>query len=313
MRILKAALLGTALTALGAGVTFAQTVELPPNAKPGECYARVLVPAQYAERTEKVLVRPASKKIETVSAKYNLVEKRVLVEEAHEKLEIIPAKFGWVEETVVVKEASEKLVSVPASFTTVEEKVLIKPAYTTWKKGRGPIEEIDSATGEIMCLVEVPAEYETVKKRVLQSPASTKKEVIPAVTKTLKVKKMVEPPKTRKITIPAKYETVSVRKLVSPAREIVTEIPAEYSTVTKSAKVSDGRVEWRSILCETNVGKNIVTRIQRALQSKGYNPGKIDGVLGGDTMDAVDRYQRASGQATGQLTIQTIKSLGVVL
>jgi len=313
MNTLKAALLGTALTALGAGTVFAQTVELPPNAKAGECYARVLVPAQYAERSEKVLVSPASKKIETTEAQFDVVEKRVLVEEASEKLEVVPAVFEMVEETVIVKEASENLVSVPASFTTVEEKVLVKPAYTTWKKGRGPIEQIDSATGEIMCLIEVPAEYKTVKKRVLQAPATTKKESMPAVTKTIKVKKMVQPPKTRTITIPAKYETVSVRKLVSPAREVVTEIPAEYSTVTKSSKISDGRVEWRSILCETNVGVGIVTRIQRALQSKGYNPGKIDGVLGGSTMLAIDRYQRASGLATGQLTMQTIKALGVSL
>jgi len=313
MKSLKIALIGTALTALGAGAAAAQTAELPPNPVAGACYARVLVPAQYAERTERVLVRPASKKIETTDAKYTEIEKRVLVEEASEKLEIIPAKYDWVEATVVIKEASEKLVSVPAKFTEVEEKVLVKPAYSTWQKSCGPIEKIDSATGETMCLIEEPAEYKTVKKQVLQTPASTKKEKIPAVTKTIKVKKMVEPPKTRKITIPAKYETIKIRKLMTPAREIVTEIPAEYSTVTKRTKVSTGRVEWRTILCGSNFDAGVIKNIQRALKAKGYNPGTIDGVLGAGTLRAIRRYQRANGQATGNLTIETIKSLGVTL
>lgn len=38
------------------------------------------------------------------------------------------------------------------------------------EKGRGPVEKLDQATGEIMCLVEVPAEYRTVTKRVQVSP-----------------------------------------------------------------------------------------------------------------------------------------------
>ncbi|MCB1751997.1 MAG: hypothetical protein KDI74_09760 [Gammaproteobacteria bacterium] len=63
------------------------------------------------------------------------------------------------------------------------EKVLVKPAYTTWKSGRGRIERVDNASGEIMCPVEVPAEYRTVTKRVMKSGPSTRKETIPAALK----------------------------------------------------------------------------------------------------------------------------------
>ena len=80
----------------------------------------------------------------------------------------------------------------PPVYENVTERILVKPAYTTWKKGRGPIEKINQATGEIMCLVEVPAEYRTVTKRVLKTPAGTKKVTIPAVYKTVKKRIMVD-------------------------------------------------------------------------------------------------------------------------
>ena len=55
----------------------------------------------------------------------------------------------------------------------------------------------------------------------------------------------------------------------------------------------------------------IVQKVQRALLGAGYTPGPIDGVLGAQTMSAVDRYQRAQGLATGGLTFDTLKKLGV--
>src|SRR5262249_30631953 len=44
--------------------------ELPPNAKPGECYAKVWVPATYKTISERILVRDASERLEVVPAKY---------------------------------------------------------------------------------------------------------------------------------------------------------------------------------------------------------------------------------------------------
>ena len=55
----------------------------PPNAKPGECYARVKVPEKYETYTEEVVKQQAS-----------------------EKIEVLPPKFEWVEEKVLVKDAT---------------------------------------------------------------------------------------------------------------------------------------------------------------------------------------------------------------
>ncbi|MCB1759751.1 MAG: peptidoglycan-binding protein [Gammaproteobacteria bacterium] len=289
----------------------ADAMLLPPTAKPGECYARLFVPPTYRTSTEQVLKRGAAEQVAVIPAKYEWVDERVLVKEASETGKLIPAKYEFVEERVLVREESERLIDVPATYETLSEKVLVKPAYTTWKKGRGPIEKVDHATGEIMCLVEVPAEYKTISKRVMKSGPTTRKEIIPAEYKTVRKRVMVAPPRMETVAIPAEYKTIRVKKMVAAPQEKRTTIPAEYQTVSKREKVTDGYMEWRSILCETNASNDLISRVQRALLEANHNPGPIDGVLGKATMAAVNGYQREKGLATGQLTLETIRSLGI--
>ena len=204
---------------------------LPPNAQPGECYARVWIQGTEKKVANKVLVKEATEKLEVIPATYETVTETVVVETASEELEIIPAVYKTETKTVIVEPEREVQEVVEAVYEEAEEKVKIRDAYTTWKKGEGPIQRYDEATGEIMCLVTIPAEYETVTKRVVKIPPRTITKVIPAVTETVEVKVMVEPPKTRKVEIPEKTRTVEVRKLLQPASVKRIEIPAQYETV----------------------------------------------------------------------------------
>ncbi|MCZ6565013.1 MAG: peptidoglycan-binding domain-containing protein [Gammaproteobacteria bacterium] len=429
-----------------------------PNAKAGECYAKVIIPAEYKTETQTVTTKEATSKISIIPAKYQWVEEKVLVKEASKKLipvpatykkvsekvlvtpaekvwttgatkksgrvnastlagavanglnlgdakigncyaeyhipaqyktetqqvlkseasqkiEIIPAKYSWAEESVLVKDASSKLVAIPAVYETVTEQILVKPATTEWKKGRGPVERLDGSTGEIMCLIEIPAVYKKVSKRVLKSPASTKKIEIPAERKVQKVRKLVTPAREKRIEIPATYEAVTKRskvadekvmwavrsskidgkatgaivclkelpavyktiqqkkvqtaaitkvvevpaeykmikrrKLVSPAIEKKIEIPAKTQVVSREIKVTEESMQWRPILCETNMNSTLITDIQRALKKSGHNPGPIDGVIGHATMVAVDSFQLKNGLPRGGLTLRTLEKLGI--
>jgi len=288
---------------------------LPPNAKPGECYARVYVPPTYKTTEEKVLKKEASEKVEIIPAKYDWVEERVLVKEASQRLEVVPAKYGWKEETVLVKPESTRMETVPAVYKTTTEEVLESPAQTVWKKGHGPVEKLDNATGEIMCLVEIPAKYRKVTKTMLEKPATTTEVKIPAEYKTVRKQVMLTPPTTRTVEIPAEYSTVKVRKLVTPSEVKRIQIPAEYQRVKKVEKTSEGRMEWRQILCETNLigGRGVIQSIQEALKKAGHDPEPIDGVLGSQTMRALRDYQQKKGLAVGGITYETAKSLGVKL
>jgi len=52
--------------------------------------------------------------------------------------------------------------------------------------------------------------------------------------------------------------------------------------------------------------------VQAALRREGYNPGPIDGVIGGQTRDAIADYQHDHGLApTGSINDPLLRSLGV--
>lgn len=320
----------------------------------GSCYYESYVPAKYETKSEKVLVKEAS-----------------------EKVEIIPSKYEMAEEKVLVKDASKQVIEVPATYEKVTEKVLVEPAKTIWKKGRGLAQRIDNTTGEIMCLVEVPAKYKTVTKRVIKTAATTKIIEIPAEYATHKVRKLVTPAQEKRISIPeeyttvtkrskvsdaafawydaaskdhpastrtgskiclkevtaqyktvtrrvvktpattkvvaipAEYKTVKVRKLLSPAQEKRISIPAKKQMVSKRIKVGDERMEWRQVLCETNMTKGIMTDIQRALLKAGFSPGPVDGKIGSATLRAIDAFQQKNNIERGGITLDTLKALGV--
>jgi hypothetical protein len=223
-----------------------------------------------------------------VPATYEQVTEQVLAKGATSTLRTVPAEYEWVEERVMIEPASYELETVPAKYEWQEERILVREAHTEWKRGRGPIEKVDSTTGEIMCLVEVPAQYKTVRKQVEVEPAST-----------------------RRVEIPAKYETIKVRKLVREAHEERQAIPAEYQTVTRWVKTSDGHMEWREIVCETNMGGDLVKRMQVALRDHGHDPGPIDGIIGTRTLAALNSFQKSEGLAVGGVTYESLDRLGL--
>ncbi len=286
---------------------------LPPNATAGECYARVLIPPVYETTSERVLAREASASIAIVPAKYDWAEEKVLVREASEKLVVVPATFKTMEEKILVKPASTRMVEVPAVYGTETEKVLVTPAREYWKKGRGPVEKMNGSTGEIMCLVKEDAVYKTVTRTILKSEATTREETIPAEYKTVTRTVVATPASTYTETIPAEYAMIKVRHLVSPAHEVRTPIDAEYRTVTKRAMVEPSYLEWRQILCETNMTHATILDIQKALKTKGFNPGPLDGIHGSETQGAITAFQKANNIPAGALTYETIKALGLNL
>lgn len=291
--------------------TSSKDAVLPPNAKAGECYAKLFVPEQYETKEIKQLVKDAETKIEVVPATYKTVERKVTIREEATKLITVPATYKTVSETIMVEPEKTIVTTVPATYKTVSEKILIKPAYTSWKKGRGEIEKVDNSTGEIMCLVEVPAVYETVTKQVLDTPATTKEVKIPAVYKTVERQVIDTPATTKEVKIPAICKMVTTNEIDTPAKELKTEIPAIYTMVPTKVKVSDSYFKWQPILCETNTTKDVISNLQKALKSKNYQISNINGEYNNETKEAVKAYQKDNKLNEGALTLETLKSLGL--
>jgi hypothetical protein len=286
--------------------------EFPPNPRLGECYARVQIPPVYKTVEEQVMVKKGGIRYEIVPSQYKFVEERVLVQESQSELQVTAATYKKVQVKVLVKEAYNEIVNIPAEYKTVEEKVLSAPAYSTWKKGKGPIEKIDHLTGDIMCLVEIPAEYKTIQKTVLVSAAATKTIKHPAEYQTIEKNVLDKAATTKQVQVsPAKFDIIKVKKLAKAAYKKAIKIDPVFETVTRRIATSGGNLEWRSILCETNATPALFKAVQRQLKAKSLYAGEITSTLTAETMDAVEVFQKSQNLPTGNLTISTLKALGI--
>ncbi|MGB7286276.1 MAG: peptidoglycan-binding domain-containing protein [Salaquimonas sp.] len=288
--------------------------ELPPaDAKAGECYAKVLIPAVYQTSPSQVVVQPESKSMKKTEAVYREITKEVLIEEESYVLEPVPPVYETVTEQILVEPEQIIKTIIPATFRNESKQVMVSPARVEWKQGRGAFEKLDSATGEIMCRVEIPAVFETVTSQIIDQPATTTDETIPAKYITVEKRVMKTPPTTQKKIIPAKYKTVTIKELVTPASFQVEVVPAQFATIEKKQLVAKESIEWRQILCETNTTPDLVLRLQQALVSEGYSLGTApNGNYGPATKAAIQKYQKDKGLPTGGLTLTTVQSLGLM-
>lgn len=283
----------------------------PPNPLPGECYARIALAAVTQTVEEQIMVEPARQEVRIIPAQFGDVTEEVVVREATTELLTVPATYTTIQEEVVVRPAARRLIPVEPVYDTVIEEIVVVPERTVWKPGTGPIQKIDEATGEILCLVTEPAVTKQVERRVMVQPASTREEIIPAVTEIVEREVIDQPARVEERIIPAETRTVTRRVEVVPAREEIIEIPPVFDTITREVIVEPARTEWRSILCETNTTPDIIRRIQVALQQRGYYNGPIDGIFGPLSQRAIDGFQRDNGQVGTGVTLDTLALLGV--
>lgn len=290
------------------------TVPAMPAARPGECYALVRRPEQYRAVQKQIVARPGYERLQVRPARYETSVETVTTQEPYERLEIVPATFKNVSEQVLVQPESSRYSTTEPQYETVTERILEQPARYVWKKGRGPVEKLDHATGDILCLVEEPAKYRTVTRRVLKRAPEAREIQIPAKYATVTRRVVDQPAQVRRVRVPGQQRQVQVQRLVEPARVERVAVPPEYQNVTVRELASEAQLEWRSVLCETNMTREMIVRVQQALARAGFNPGPMDGVLGGQTMQAINAYQRANGLPVDRyLNMDTVRHLGVQL
>ena len=202
------------VTALPATAQQIDNTVILPDAKPGECYAKVITPPTFDIDTEEVIIQEASERIETIDAEYKTVEK-----------------------TLLVKEAAEELRVVEASFSTEIEQLEVRPAENQWTSSvggqilpasPGVLEQIASSGVDLdsvapgTCFTEyyIGAQYETQTEQVLVKEASEKITIVPAQFETVEERIEVKEASTEVVDVPAIYRTESESVLVEPARNV---------------------------------------------------------------------------------------------
>ncbi|MCH7993247.1 MAG: hypothetical protein IIB57_02260 [Planctomycetes bacterium] len=190
---------------------------MPPNAKLGECYARVYVPPKFDTVTERVRVREAS-----------------------DKIEIIPAVYEWEEARVLVKEASTRLVAVPARFFPQDYVVETSPGHVTWMKAdqaRCVADTPGPPPQDIFCLVNEPPTTTTILTKRLLKGATFEELIVPAEYQTIRRQKLVRPASMRRVTVPAEFQEVEKTVMVTPARMEWQRVTCDSRAVTKDKLV----------------------------------------------------------------------------
>jgi hypothetical protein len=227
----------------------------------------------------------------------------------------IPAEYRTVSRLVIDRPASVRTVEVPATYKTVKSRQVASAARTeetvvpaVYRTVSRQVVDQAASSREIV----IPAEYGTVERRVVETPASTRKISMAAETQTISRRIVDTPASVREEIIPAVYRTVTRQVVDVPASTREVEVPAQYETLSRQVKVSDAVAERRAVLCETNATPAKIMEIQRALQTAGFNPGPINGVLRAQTMDAVNKFQQSKNlPVDGFLNLDTVKALGV--
>lgn len=129
--------------------------DIPPNAKPGECYAKALIPAVTETKSERVQISEEQKVLaRIIPARYEVKTERVMVKEARQywkaghgpitkKDEVTgeimclveePAQYKTVEKRVLVEEEKPEYKMIPAQFETVSKTNVIQPERWEWRR-----------------------------------------------------------------------------------------------------------------------------------------------------------------------------------
>ena len=234
------------------------TVDVPPAAHPGQCFARVRIAPTYETYSERVLVTPGRREQRTIAAVYDWAERQVMVEPARVEHRVIPATYRTVTETVVVSPATTRIEHTEAVYETVTEQVISRPAHAEWRRtfvgpnGLIPEGAQVEATGEMICLIQIPAEYATVQRRVLREPGRDVEIPVAAVTREVSRQVIDRPERVEDIQVPAVYRTEKYRRVVTAERIEWIDVPAVYSTREARRQTSAGRLEWREVKCDPN-------------------------------------------------------------
>lgn len=322
-------------------------------ARPGQCFAKLLVAPQFELTRERVLVAAARTESHTVAEVSEWRMQDVLVEQERVMHRMIPAVTHVAMETEVVKPAGFREEVTPARFENRVERIMVQPERQIWVAqpgiatgaalvtpgdhqpvryradgtltwpGKEPVniptsgetrEYLQQGSAQtVYCLKIIPAVFEDRRSQVMVEPEHVRRVEIPAVTRQVRRTVLDVPEHEEEYTVPAVYKKQKVKVVITPAHVETVEIPAVYNDVAQQRLVTEAQPVWREVLCDKNASPAKISEIQRELNKRGYDAGPVDGHLGPQTVAAMQKFQADKGLPQGQVSVEAVRALGVAL
>lgn len=253
---------------------------LPPSSNPGECWARVKVPAQYSHASQTVMVEEGYSTVEVMQPRLETRRETYVSKEASVRYEVKQPTYKTVSQQIMTRPAYDKLSVSPPQFSTVQERMQISQPQLVWKKGNpaqlrsqgyiihstanggqgggGFYSEQSYQSGathcgsncEIWCLVEEPGESVSFSRKVMTQPGQVRRHKVPAQFRTITQQVVADPGGVREVHVPAQHATIEVHDVVHPGGERVVSHPAKYGDVSKRVMTTPERYEWRRVVCK---------------------------------------------------------------
>ncbi|GGX68656.1 hypothetical protein GCM10011309_18110 [Litorimonas cladophorae] len=286
-----ALLLGVAGSAFAAGPSQFPSA-LPPVSNPGECYAQVKIPAQYASGSQRVQTADSYAKLKVTEPEFQRRDETVMIKEPSVRYEVRQPTYRSVSERVLTRPGHDRLSVSAPQFSTVTERLQTSAPHLVWKRGNpgelrrqgyvihstadGRLRSSSGYTGgsyastqsggdscgpgcEIWCLVEEPGTSVTTTRRVMSAPSRVIRTPVSPQYRTVTRQVVAEPGFVKEVPIPAEYSTIAIDDLVRPAEAYEVTVPAEFGDVTTKELVSPERYEWRRVLCRPGSGSGTVS------------------------------------------------------
>jgi len=334
----------------GAGTAFANgpanlPSAVPPVANPGECYAQVKVPAQYATGSQTVTTSEAYTSLEVTEPQFQSRREGVLTKEASTRYVVRQPTYRTVTEQVLTRPAHDRLSVTRPLFSTVTENLQTGAPHLVWKRGNpGELQRqgyvihstadgrlTSSATGgsygssrqgdtyattqnggdrcgplcEIWCLVEEPGTSVSTTRRVMTTPPRVFRTPVPAEYTSVRKEVVSDPGGVQEVPVPAEYASVVIHDLVRPAETREVYVPEEYGQVATKNLISPERYEWRRVLCQPGTG---TIRSGSSFQSSGHT-------VSGSTYSQGSSYSQGTTYSGGtpQYSGQSYSTTGTVV
>lgn len=225
---------------------------LPANPDPNKCYVRCITPDVFETQTATVQTAPAYKRLRVVPAEYENRTERVLVKEGFTRYEFVPATFTKEQVAYEAETPTTKVATQGASFTNATEEVLVQPAVSRWEYTAYDGCESDNPNDcQVLCYRSYEAQYRTVPVKRLGADASYTTSQSGGRQATYTKEVVAQAAQVREITIEPVYNEITKRVQVKPETVVEETVPATTTTITQEVLVTKGGLAtWEEIDCE---------------------------------------------------------------
>jgi outer membrane protein OmpA-like peptidoglycan-associated protein len=225
---------------------------LPDNPDPNKCYVRCVTPDVFITETVTVETHAAYTKLTVIPAQYENKTERVMVREGYTRYEIIPVEFAPEQVTFQSVAPYNKIAITPASFSDDSERIMVAPIVSRWEYSPyAGCKSDDPGDCQVLCWREYPAQFQDIPQRKLATDASFSASPAGATNDTYTLRKVSRVAEVREISVEPEFADITKRVLVKDETVKEEMVPAKTTTVTREVLQTKGGLEsWAEIDCE---------------------------------------------------------------